>query len=119
MKKTMIAAIALTGATPALAQDAMFGTETDVEYAAQLWSAMEEGGFVGPDTFVGFPYPGTEPHGMMLETFYTTATIDGHEGALVIKRNYGPAGVSEDEVIGDPAGAPRRDYRDVPARGGL
>ncbi|WP_306119290.1 MULTISPECIES: cytochrome P460 family protein [unclassified Roseitalea] len=36
----------------------------------------------------------------MLETFYTEATIDGHSGDLVIKRNYGPEGVSVDEVIG-------------------
>jgi hypothetical protein len=48
------------------------------------------------------PYEGTDPHGMMLETFYTRATIDGHEGDLIVKRNYGPAGVDVDAVLLDP-----------------
>jgi len=39
---------------------------------------------------------------MMLETLYTSATVDGHTGDLVIKRNYGPEGVSADEVLADP-----------------
>ena len=39
---------------------------------------------------------------MMLETFYTKATIDGHTGTLVIKRNFGPEGVTEEQVLGTP-----------------
>ena len=38
----------------------------------------------------------------MLETFYTTATVDGHSGDLVVKRNFGPEGVSALEVLADP-----------------
>lgn len=38
----------------------------------------------------------------MLETFYTTATVNGHTGDLVVKRNYGPEGVTKDEVLSDP-----------------
>ncbi len=59
---------------------------------------------VGDGAISAAPYEGTEPHGAMLETFYTRADVDGHDGALVVKRNYGPAGVSADAVIGDPAG---------------
>lgn len=90
------------GASAATAQDAPFGTDADAEYAAQLWTAMEDMNLVGADVILASPYPGTEPHGMMLETFYTAAEISGHEGDLVVKRNYGPEGVSADEVLADP-----------------
>ncbi|MBM9595969.1 cytochrome P460 family protein [Roseitranquillus sediminis] len=95
---TLIAGLALAS-TAATAQN--FGTEADVDYAAQLWQAMVETGLAGDGAVQALPYEGVEPHGLMLETFYTRATIDGHDGALVIKRNYGPAGVTADEVISD------------------
>jgi len=81
-----------------------FGTEDDVTYAAELWQDMVEAGLAGDGAVQALPYEGLEPHGLMLETFYTRATIDGHEGALVIKRNYGPAGVTADEVLSDRMG---------------
>lgn len=100
----LFAAGALAGALslPAAAQE--FGTEADAEYAALLWQVMEENRLVGDDAVLSYPYSGVEPHGMMLETFYSEATVDGHTGVLVVKRNYGPEGVTEDEVIADPAG---------------
>ena len=91
-------------AVPLSAQEASFGGDEDQSYAASLWQVMLDSGFAGEGAVQSFPYPGTDPHGMMLETFYTRATIDGHTGALVIKRNYGPEGVTVDEVLGDPAG---------------
>ncbi len=47
---------------------------------------------------------GTEPHGMMLETFYDVGTIGDHTGDLIVKRNFGPEGVSVDEVLTNPDG---------------
>lgn len=91
-------------ATPGLAQEAPFGNAADMEYAAKLWSVMEGKALVGEGAIMAFPYEGVEPHGLMLETFYTTAEIEDHLGTLVVKRNYGPAGVSKDEVLGDPEG---------------
>ncbi len=58
---------------------------------------------VGDNMLRTFPYEGVEPHGMMLETFYTSATVGKHTGDLAVKRNYGPEGVSSDEVLADPA----------------
>lgn len=81
-----------------------FGSDHDAAYAAQIWNAMQEQRLAGPDSIYTFPYEGTDPHGMMLETFYSKATINGHTGDLVIKRNYGPEGVSADEVMADPSG---------------
>ncbi len=38
------------------------------------------------------PYEGTDPH----------ATINGHEGDLIVKRNFRPVAVTKDEVLFDP-----------------
>ncbi|WP_223385488.1 cytochrome P460 family protein [Oricola cellulosilytica] len=84
-----------------------FGQAEDTDYAAKLWSVMEEmglAGVTGENVIRGFPYEGIEPHGFVLDTLYATATIDGHSGALVVKRNYGPEGVSVEEVQADAAG---------------
>ncbi len=101
----LVAAVAGAAlATVAVAQDAaMFGGEEDTAYAADLWSAMTDANLVGEGAMMSFPYPGTDPHGMMLETFYSTATVGEHTGTLVVKRNYGPEGVTVDEVLGNPA----------------
>jgi len=109
MKRTLsTAALALglglgLGPAVAIAQDAPFGTDTDAAYAAQLWNIMEDMNMVGDAMVRAYPYEGVAPHGMMLETFYTTATVGGHTGDLVVKRNYGPEGVSVDQVLADPA----------------
>ena len=84
-------------------QMAPFGDEGSVAYAAKLWETMGKLNLTGDDAIRSFPYEGTDPHGMMLETFYMKATIDGHTGALVVKRNYGPAGVEEDAVLMNPS----------------
>lgn len=96
-----VAACALS-TNAALSQDMPFGTDTDADYAALLWEAMVAADMVGDTMIRTVPYAGTEPHGMMLETFYTTAEIDGHAGQLIVKRNYGPEGVTADQVLADP-----------------
>ena len=102
--KTFVATLAVTAglASAALAQDAPFGTDQDAAYAAQLWSIMAEMKLVGNGMIRAFPYDGVAPHGMMLETFYTTATIGDHSGDLLVKRNFGPEGVEIDQVLADP-----------------
>ncbi|MBL4645389.1 MAG: cytochrome P460 family protein [Rhizobiales bacterium] len=80
---------------------APFGNPEDTSYAETLWQTMLDANMAGDDAIRSFPYEGTEPHGFVLETFYTKATINGHTGDLVIKRNYGPEGVSVEEVQED------------------
>jgi len=89
----------------AIAQDAPFGGEDDIAYAGLLWEVMEDARLVGDNALYGYPYAGIEPHGFLLETFYEEATVDGHTGTLVVKRNFGPEGVETDTVIGDPDGS--------------
>lgn len=102
MKNHVIALALAATASTALAQDAPFGTETDTAYAAELWAVMEELRMVGDSMIHAIPYEGIEPHGLMLETFFTEGTVDGHTGTLIVKRNYGPEGVSAEEVQADP-----------------
>ena len=95
-------AVALGLATASVAQEAPAGTDADAAYAELLWDVMAEAKLVGNDMLRAFPYEGVAPHGMMLETFYTTAEVDGYEGSLIVKRNFGPEGVGVDEVLADP-----------------
>lgn len=102
--RTLSAAIAVLAlATPAaLAQGAPFGSNEDMAYAAKIWDAMKQNRLAGENVIHSIPYKGVEPHGFVLETFFTEATIDGHTGRLIVKRNYGPEGVSVDTVQKDP-----------------
>lgn len=108
MTTARLLALALSASTLAasatLAQDAPFGTDEDAAYAADLWSIMEELRMVGDGMIHSIPYEGIEPHGLMLETFFTEGTVADHTGTLIVKRNYGPAGVSAEEVQMDPEG---------------
>lgn len=96
--KARIAALSLA-VSAAVAQD--FGGQEDQDYARRLWEIMQERNLAGEGAVQALPYPGTDLHGMMLETFYTDATIGGYTGTLVIKRNYGPKGVTVDQVLGN------------------
>ena len=102
MKRTTLALTFVLGATAAVAQDMPFGSEADTAYAQLIWDVMLAEKLAGPGMIRHTPYEGTDPHGMMLETFYTTATINGHTGDLIVKRNFGPAGVSADAVLAEP-----------------
>lgn len=93
---------AAVGAGAVRAEGAPFGDAQSVSYAAALWQQLAAKGLVGEGMIHALPYEGTEPHGMMLETFFSTATVEGHTGTVVVKRNYGPAGVSADAVLAEP-----------------
>jgi len=97
----MTAGVLMAG--PAAAQEMVFGGEADRAYAADLWQVMVDMHLAGDNMIRSFPYEGVAPHGMMLETFYASATLGGHSGALIVKRNYGPEGVELDQVLADPA----------------
>lgn len=105
MTRKIFAAALLAGtmaAGGAMAQTA--GTEDDIAFAQAIWAELEQMQMTGDNAIQALPYQGGPPHGMMLETFLTRAEINGEEGLLVIKRNYGPEGVTEDEILADPAG---------------
>lgn len=105
MKKILAASALATMllGSPSFAQEPPFGTDADAAYAQLLWDVMVSSQLAGDGAIMSTPYDGSPPHGMMLETFYSKATIDGHTGDLVVKRNYGPEGVDADMVRADPA----------------
>ncbi len=84
------------------AQEAPFGDPDSIGYAETLWRVMEEARLVGDDTIKVRPFEGSDPHGTVQEVLATTATIAGHTGRLVVKRNH--ASDSIDAVYDDPIG---------------
>jgi len=106
--KTKLFGMALAAgltASMAVSQDMPpFGSDDDTAYATAIWAAMTDMNLAGATQIHVAPYEGTDPHGMMLETFFASATINGHTGDLIVKRNYGPIGVSAEEVMSNPEG---------------
>ncbi|HSM41885.1 MAG TPA: hypothetical protein VK862_14120 [Afifellaceae bacterium] len=97
------AAIAVNSAN---SQMAPFGGDEDVAYSKQLWTVLADAKLVGEGAIRTKPYEGTEPHGFVLETLYSTVTVNGHTGTVIVKRNYGPEGVSPEEIANDPSRTP-------------
>jgi len=77
--------------------------DASIKYSQDLWSVLTKANLVGTNAKADTPYKGQAPHGAVLETIHSEATVDGHKGMVVVKRNYGGEGVSVDAVKGDPA----------------
>lgn len=92
--------------TPLSDGGAPFSSAADVAYAAVIWDAMHNDYFVGRDAIQSHPYPGNMPHGEQLEILTSHARINGHEGMLIIKKNYlapeGGEGITAEDVANDP-----------------
>lgn len=97
----LILATTISGA--AGAADAPFGNPVDVAYAKLLWGTLEAAKLAGPDSIHATPYEGGAPHGAILETFDTKITVNGHTGAVIVKNNYGPEGITAEDVANNPA----------------
>jgi len=80
-----------------------FGGEEDVSYSQDLWSALQAANLAGDGAIQGTPYGGQHPHGAVLQTLDTELEVNGHTGAVIVKRNYGGEGVSKSKVADDPA----------------
>jgi len=96
--------IVLTGCQSMMSSMGMIpmGSGTDQEDAANLWAVLKQDDLVGHDMARARVYPGTPPHGKILETLHKNVTVDGHTGIAIIKRNYAGPGVSVDSVKANP-----------------
>jgi len=84
-------------------QASPFGGEEDVAFANALWKEMEQSNLVGKSRIVDSnPYTGAAPHGMILDVSEQKITVNGIEGDLVAKRNYGGDGLRIEDVSADP-----------------
>jgi hypothetical protein len=81
-----------------------YGSPDDIAYAEDVWEAMTGLRLAGENQLHGRFYPGSEPHGYVLETFDTKMSIQGTERRVLIKRNYGPEGVAPETVAVSPEG---------------
>ena len=79
-----------------------FGGPDDTAYAAKLWQALGAANLVGSGAIESKAYPGQHPHGAVLQTIYTSLSMDGQNNQLIVKRNYGGDGVSVQSVAEDP-----------------
>jgi hypothetical protein len=73
----------------AASADTKSGTPADDAYAAKLWSYMSKNKLVGAGRMRSFPFVGSRPHGSIQEVITTDATVDGRNGRLIVKHNYG------------------------------
>jgi hypothetical protein len=80
-----------------------FGIDEDVAYAASLWAALGEAALAGEQSIQAPFYEGAEPHGFVLETIFAELTLNGFTAPIIVKRNYGPEGITVGEVANDPA----------------
>lgn len=96
-------AILLAAGQIALAQDAPFGNPQDTDDAKALWTALQEARLVGDEAIRVVPFEGNEPHSAIQEVVATTATVNGHTGRLLVKRNHGgKEGLTVQEVYDNP-----------------
>ena len=106
MRYTLAALTALSillfSHTSSYTQGMPFGQPEDVEYAAKLWRAMEGANYVGPTPIIATTYEGgTAPHTETLITLQGKMTIDGVEGYIIMKKNFGE-GATEAEIFKNP-----------------
>ncbi|MCZ6763986.1 MAG: cytochrome P460 family protein [Alphaproteobacteria bacterium] len=81
--------------------EAPFGRAADIAYATTAWSVLSEMSMVGPGAEVADAYPGGAPHGELLETVTRQAMIAGHDGTLIVKKNFAATGQGEDGEEGE------------------
>ena len=95
-------AVMSIGFTAQAADKKPAGGPESVAYAKKLWSAMGDAKLIGAKAFMTSPYEGMEPHGFVLETIDTMLTVGGHTGLVIVKKNYGPKGVTPEQVVDNP-----------------
>ena len=98
-----ILSIAVVGCAAQMKDKMTFSGPGSVAYSKVLWKAMANANLVGKNMIRTTPYEGKEPHGAILETLDTKITVQGHSGWVVVKRNCGPKGIDEDDVVAKPA----------------
>ncbi|MDP2645760.1 MAG: cytochrome P460 family protein [Desulfobacterales bacterium] len=105
MKKRLIMALLMAGflLTGATVYAAPFGNPDDVAYAETLWNVLVKFKLAGRGMINSVPYTGQDPHGAILESLDRNITVNGHTGAVIVKRNYGGKDVSKAAVANNPA----------------
>lgn len=76
-----------------------FGGTEDLEFAADLWSSMEQAGLLTIDSRKNVPRVGMHPHGALLESYKHSLAVNGTEGTVVLKYSYRGYGAATETVV--------------------
>ncbi len=80
------------------------GTEADIAFADSLWQVLVQERITGDRMQPANPFLGAaKPHGWILELVYRPIKVNGHQGFVVVKRNYDQEGLTVEQVIRDRA----------------
>jgi len=103
-KRTKLVLSVLAGAVLAMQASAQssFGGPEDIAYAAALWTALQNVKLAGGGAIQTKAYPGQQPHGAILQTMYTTLSVEGLRNEVIVQRSYGGDGVSIQAVSDNP-----------------
>ena len=97
----MLATVLITLSTGSL-HAAPFGSAEDIGYAGKVWNALQQAQLAGSGRIVSTPYQGSHPHGAILNTIDSQITVEGQQGTVIVKNNYGGEGVSKQAVANNP-----------------
>ncbi len=94
--------LTLLGAPAHAADHEPFGGPDSIGYSQNLWQALEQASLVGANATLGKHYQGVHPHGAVLDTIESTLTVNGHQGHVIVKRNYGGTDMSVEKAANAP-----------------
>ena len=100
--KPMIATTVLVTLGISSLHAAPFGSAEDIGYASKVWNALQQAQLAGSERIVSTPYKGSHPHGAILDTIDSQITVEGKQGVVIVKNNYGGKGVSKKTVADNP-----------------
>ena len=104
MKSHVIGLVAVTAAAAlvadAIAQDSPgFGDDESVAFAEQLWQVLGENDYVGENAIRRHAYPGSQPHGAVLEQIEGVVSVNGQSGTTIVKTNFAGEGITPAAVM--------------------
>lgn len=106
MKKQTFAVMALVafiGSSSVFSAEPPFSGPKDVAFAQTLWKALEQNRLVGADRIQSMPYMTPPPHGHFVESIDGRIEVDGREGVVLVKKNFGKSKKeTRQEIVEDP-----------------
>lgn len=78
-----------------------FSGREDVTFAGSLWKALEQNRLVGADRIQSMPYQTPPPHGHFVESIDGRISVNGRDGVVIVKKNFGKSKKETRQEIAD------------------